>query len=213
LTDAYELLNLEGLKASVAFLRDRIGDLALRLNLTESEIKQKLTISATDDFSVALKAFDMSYHVPFDYRNGNVKVDVIFGQGVLEHIPPSIIKNLLDDARQILRTGGMIFHVIDNADHREHGDNRLSRIDFLKYSDRVWSYLCLHPQDFTNRLRHSDYVKMVEEAGFVIVYERSFVEANARDAISNFPLAGRFQGRKPDDLAAIHSSFIAKLPG
>src|SRR5262249_46584258 len=161
--------NIETLKAAVAFLRERISDVALRLNLPEAEIERKLTLSETEDCSIALKALGMSYHVPFDYNKANIKVDAVFSHTVLEHIPPEIIKHLLSGARNILRRGGMIFHLIDNSDHREHGDDRLSRVDFLRYSDRVWNYLCLHPQDFTNRLRHSDYIQMIEEAGFVIV--------------------------------------------
>lgn len=212
LTDAHELLDLAGLNAAIAFLRERISNLALRLKLTEAEIEEKLSFPPTEDLGVALSSLDMSYHVPFDYYNTSIKVDAIFSHSVFEHVPPPVIKNLLDGARQILRPGGMISHQIDNSDHREHGDSRLCRVDFLRYSDRVWSYLCLHPQDFTNRLRHSNYTRMIEEFGFVIVYERSFIDEKSRAAISHIPLASRFQGYKIDDLATIHSNIIAILP-
>jgi len=212
LTDAYELLDLRGLNASIAFLRERIGNLALRLKLTEAEVEQKLSVPPTEDLRSALSSLGMSYHVPFDYYNTVIKVDAIFSHSVLEHVPLPVIKNLLEGARQILRPGGMISHQIDNSDHREHGDSRLCRVDFLRYPDRVWSYFCLHPQDFTNRLRHSDYTRMIEEAGFVIAYERSFIDEKSRAAISHIPLASRFRGYKLDDLATIHSNIIAVLP-
>jgi hypothetical protein len=55
-TDAYALLNIDSLKAAVAFLRERVGDLALRFELTEVEIEIKLTLAATEDCNIALAA-------------------------------------------------------------------------------------------------------------------------------------------------------------
>jgi SAM-dependent methyltransferase len=211
LTDAHELLDLKNLKASLDFLRPRVADMASRFDVPEAEIEAKLKIPETQDLVTALTALGMSYYVPFDHKDVSFKVDAIISHTVLEHIQPEVIMELLCNARHVLRTGGMISHGIDHSDHRANADQRLNRVDFLRYSDRVWKYLCLDPHDYTNRLRHSDYVAMVKDAGFSVVYERALVDEKTRATIGEIPLAFQFQGRDPDDLSTLWSNIVAKL--
>jgi cyclopropane fatty-acyl-phospholipid synthase-like methyltransferase len=133
----------------------------------------------------------MTYAVPFDYKQSEVRVDAIVSHTVLEHISPHVIEELVRDFRRVLNPGGMILHGIDHSDHRANVDTRLSRIDFLRYSDKIWNLLCIDPQDYTNRLRHSDYVAIFRAAGFEIVFERALRDPTCREALSDFPLAAR----------------------
>jgi hypothetical protein len=52
-----------------------------------------------------------------------------------------------------------------------HKDRSLSRVEFLHYEETglVWRLAQLNEQAFQNRLRHSDYVKMIADARFRII--------------------------------------------
>jgi SAM-dependent methyltransferase len=210
LTDAHALLDLETLSATVRFLLERKADLAERLHLSVAEIEDQLLIPPSGDLNDVLAEMGMTYAVPFDYKHSKVRVDAIISHTVLEHIPPPIIAELIRDWHRVLRTGGLISHGIDHSDHRANVDTRLSRLDFLRYSDTMWNLLCINPQDYTNRLRHSDYIAMFRVGGFEIVFERALVDPKCRDALPKLQLAARFRGMHPDDLATLWSNIVAR---
>lgn len=207
LTDEHALLDLQTLDITVAFLLERKADLAQRLNISVAEIEDKLRIPQ-GNLDDALAAMGITYAVPFDYQRADVQVDVIISHTVLEHISPQLIVELMRDVRRVLRPNGLILHGIDHSDHRANVDSRLSRIDFLRYSDRVWRMLCIHPQDYTNRLRHSDYVAMFKAGGFEIVSEDAHPDPTCRAA--NVPLAARFWKMDRDDVATLWSIIVMR---
>jgi SAM-dependent methyltransferase len=207
LTDVHALLDLETLKATVMFLLERKADLAERLHITVPEIEDKLRLAQGDDLDDVLAEMGMTYAVPFDYKQSEVRVDAIISHTVLEHVPPQVIEELAHDWRRVLRPGGLISHGVDHSDHRAIVDARLSRIDFLRYGDRIWNLLCI---DNTNRLRHSDYIAMFRAAGFEIVFENVFIDPTSQAALSKVPLAARFRGMAPDDIATTWSNIIAR---
>ena len=209
LTDVHALLDRETLQAAIDFLDARRTDLADRLGLTEVEIVRALALSDEAPLAEALEVLGLDYRVPFDIAIADLQVDAIYSHTVLEHIPPPVLAEIFRHSHGLLRQGGLISHGIDHSDHREHQDSRLSRIDFLRYGDTAWRLLCLNPQDYTNRLRHSDYVAMIQEAGFDSVIERPFVNPRARARLPDIPLAPRFRDYDWDDLATTWSHIVA----
>ncbi|MDP5215906.1 class I SAM-dependent methyltransferase [Ruegeria sp. 2205SS24-7] len=210
LTDAHPLLDRETLKAAVDFLRARRTDLAERLGTSVEKIEETLTFPHDAPLDEALDALGLAYRVQASLKEMDVRVDAIISHTVLEHVPPAVIVALLEQSRDILRPGGVISHGIDHSDHRAHRDARLSRVDFLRYSETIWKLLCLNPQDYTNRLRHSDYVAMVDAAGFDLVLERPILDSGARNALNEMVLAPRFRSRDPDDLAVLWTNILAR---
>ncbi|MFA3917813.1 hypothetical protein [Ruegeria hyattellae] len=210
LTDAHPLLDRETLKAAVDFLILRRTDLAERLGTSVEKIEETLSYPQDAPVDKALDELGMTYRVQATLNTMNVRVDAIISHTVLEHVPPSVIVDLLEQSREILRPGGVISHGIDHSDHRAHRDARLSRVDFLRYSDAIWRLLCLNPQDYTNRLRHSDYVAMVEAAGYELILERPLMDPVARTDLDGLALAPRFQSRHPDDLAVLWTNIVAR---
>jgi hypothetical protein len=204
LTDVDALMDLETLNATVMFLLERKGDLAERLHTTLAEIEERLRLPQ-GDLDDVLAQMGMTYAVPFDYKKSEVRVDAIVSHTVLEHVPPQVIEELALDWRR--RPGGLISHGVDHSDHRAIVDARLSRVDFLRYSDQLWKLLRI---DDTNRLRHSDYITMLGAAGFEIIFQHVYIDPTSKDALSKIPLAARFQGMDPDDIATTWSNIIAR---
>ena len=136
-----------------------------------------------------------------------MRVDAVISHTVLEHVPPQLIAELAHHWRRVLRPGGLISHGVDHSDHRAIVDARLSRIDFLRYSDQLWHLLRI---DNTNRLRHSDYIAMFGAAGFEIVFQHVYIDPASQDVLPKIPLAARFKEMDPDDIATTWSNIIAR---
>src|SRR5205085_11777892 len=95
--------------------------------------------------------------------------DLIFSRAVLEHIPTTILRGIAREATRVLAPGGLMLHIIDTGDHWAFDDPRISRAHFLTLSDFAWRLTCLHPQNYQNRLRHSDYLAMLDAAGLDVI--------------------------------------------
>lgn len=213
LTDAHRLMDRETLGAALDFLRERQADLADRLRIPAAEVAQFLNEDAESDLETALARRGLVYRVPPDLAGLGAPVDAVVSHTVLEHIPPAELTGLFADSLRALRPRGLISHGVDHSDHREHRDPRLSRVDFLKYSDAVWRWLCLNPQDYTNRLRHSDYVRMIEAAGFGLEIERPLVDEPTLAGLGDIAPARRFSAYDARDLATTWSHLVARAPG
>jgi SAM-dependent methyltransferase len=158
---------------------------------------------------VALDRLGLTYIAPF--RTADMPaVDVAISHTVLEHVPPDTIRTIFSDLARRLRPDGVMLHGVDNTDHRSHKDPGLGPFDFLRYGDGAWKWLCLHPQDYTNRLRHSEYLRMAQDCGFEVIYEHRHVDASLIRHVESLPLAERFCGRPMADLATSWTQFVAR---
>jgi SAM-dependent methyltransferase len=93
--------------------------------------------------------------------------DLISSTSVMEHIPVALLPELVQHCRQLLRPGGIFAAAIDTADHYSRFDRSISYCNFLQYSPATWA-LMNPPLHFQNRLRVSDHLRIIKEAGFTI---------------------------------------------
>lgn len=149
-----------------------------------------------------LRAYGVDYLAPHHVSQDDPKVDCSCSNEVLEHIPPSQLTGLLRALRSVTR--GITTHSIDYSDHYARSDKTLSRLNFLRYSDEQWQKFNSGKQ-YVNRLRHSDYLRLFREAGFIIVEEIS-VAVDQPD----FAVAEQFRGYAPEDLYAIKGRIVAR---
>lgn len=177
-----------------------------------SEIRRKPAMipSGRDMSEVLEKNYGITYRAPCDAAHTGLapgSVDYITSTSTMEHIPFDSLKAILAECRRILCDGGLLSSIIDYDDHYSYFDSKISRYNFLKYSEPFWMIFNskLH---FQNRLRHSDYTDLFRAAGFEIVEEqlKAAQEAELR-AIAQLPLARRFRSYNIHDLA-VHSAII-----
>ena len=98
-------------------------------------------------------------------------IDLFVSNNTLEHIPPDTLRALMTELRRLAAPGAVMDHFIDMRDHYSGFDRSLSRLNYLRYPERVWR-LFNNRLHYQNRLRVSDYRALVEAAGFTIVAER-----------------------------------------
>jgi hypothetical protein len=138
-------------------------------------------------------------------------VDVVFSNNVLEHVRRSDIVGIMHESHRILRKGGLAIHCVNPGDHYAYFDRSITRINYLAYTDRQWSFWN-NRLLYQNRLRPVDFIRMTELAGFDIVLQRNEPEA---DLLSKLPLmktASEFNCYAPEELCCTSIGFVARKP-
>jgi SAM-dependent methyltransferase len=188
---------------------------AARLGLDETAVREFFVVPS-GELPVLLARFRMEYHAPCDLVSSNLpdgEFDGVFSRAVLEHVPPDVLRPLFGRVFRLLRPGGWTCHAVDNSDHWSHSDRRLSRVNFLRHSDRFFAFLNrFNPLDYQNRLRHPEYVRLLRDAGFDVAVAHSDPEPRALEELKTLPLADRFRAFSKEDLARLDSYFLARRP-
>ena len=156
--------------------------------------------------------FGIRYLAPCDARDTGLdegSIDFASSTDTCEHIPEADLGAIFRETRRLLRAGGAFSCRIDLQDHYAYFDRSLSRYNFLRFSDGAWR-LVNSPLHFQNRLRSSDYLRLVREAGLELAVERpSGPSDEGRAELRSLPLAERFRGYAEDDLGVTVLSFVA----
>lgn len=209
LTDTERLLDSDTVVDAANWISQRAEEIAARLGLNPETVQSRVDVKPGPLKNV-LAGLSMDYLVPFD-PSATPPVDLIVSRVVLEHIEPAVLARMHAAFVSALRPNGRVAHIVDNSDHREHRDKRVSRIGFLQYHEPIWRLLCLNRQDYCNRLRHSDHVRLLRDAGFELLLERGEVDARAIADASTIGLAAPWRAKPIEDLAIMTSHLVARV--
>lgn len=156
-----------------------------------------------------LARLGIHYHAQDARANGlpTGSVDLVFSLGVLHHIPPAVLADLLREFRRVLKPEGVMIHSLMLDDQFALFDPGISRFNFLRYTERQWRWRS-SPLIWANRLRIGDYRRLFREAGFEVVREDNQL-ARAED-LARVPLAPEFRHHPPEDLLVARSWVVAR---
>ena len=128
-------------------------------------------------------------------------IDFIWSQAVLEHIRIADLDALFTEMFRILKPGSYMSHSIDFKDHLGGGLNN------LRFSKRVWeSDLMANSGFYTNRVRYSEMLQKLENAGFNIISAEAEKWENTK--ISRKELAKEFKNLSQDDILTYRGNII-----
>jgi len=167
------------------------------------------TLAAVSGFEDLCRETGIRYHAPSDARRTTIAdgtVDLHFSYTVFEHIPGDVLRDILIEAKRVLRSEtGIACHHIDMSDHFVQVDPAISKVNFLQYEDAVWSRYNDNQFAYHNRLRAKDYEEIYAAAGHDILHRRDWVDEQSLDLIrTGFPLAARYRGLDPRQLATVN---------
>ncbi len=157
----------------------------------------------------------IAYLAPADARHlplAPASVDYISSTQVLEHVPAAEIPPILAECRRVLKPGGVASLEIDYADHYANADPALSPYHFLRYPEGAWRVFN-PPLQFQNRLRHADHRRLCREAGLTILAEETLTPPDGVARLAREPLAARFAGRPPAELAVTRGVLVLGRAG
>jgi hypothetical protein len=144
-----------------------------------------------------------------DARNTGLKpgsVDFIFSSGVLEYIPPAILRDLMREFRRVASSRAVMVHRLNLVDQFAYFDKSLSPFHHLKYTEeqhRRWS----SPLIWQNRLRVSDYRRLLAETGFTLKAEDS--TSGAKVDLDRVEVSLEFLRYTTEDVLVLHSMMAA----
>jgi SAM-dependent methyltransferase len=214
LTDQTALLDEMTLSEGLANFRLHRERIIETLGIEPAEFDRE-TSQPVESVKGYMERHRFVYLAPCDCRQLSLEsgtLDAVTSRSVLEHIPPPVLKDILRESFRLLRPGGVGCHFVDNSDHWEHLDRSISRVNFLRYSDRTFALTHLNSLNYQNRLRHSEYEEMLRDCGFEMVHQYHVVDPGAVEALKTLPLAPRFQKFPVEDLATVDSYFLARKP-
>jgi len=153
-----------------------------------------------------LSEVNIQYLAPADAADtglADASVDYHISTTVFEHIPRADIVRILKEAKRILKKDGVAIHFIDLSDHFQHQDKSITRINFLRYSEKEWDKIAGNEFAYCNRLRASDYFVLFEASGFDVCRKEVQEDKEARRSMEDgFVVDERFRDYNVDDLCA-----------
>lgn len=137
----------------------------------------------------------------------NGQFDLINSNNTFEHIPESILLDILKEFKRVLNDDGLMSHAIDLSDHFAHLDKSITVYNFLQFTESQWSRIdnSIQPQ---NRLRITDYRRLFARAGFQVLVELS--ASGSVEKLRTIEPAEQYKEYSEADMAVTHSLMIAK---
>jgi hypothetical protein len=210
LSDQHRLLHPRSVQAAAAFLLERTDRLVRELGMKPEQIEKVLAVDLDGGLDDMLAALGLDYIVPLNAATLKGEIDIAYSHTVLEHIPPQTLEEIFSLVRSRLKDRGLFCNGIDHSDHRRSYDENLSIVDFLRYSEFVWKLQCFNPQDYTNRLRHSDYVTLLKRTGFQLLDSQVHIAQKALAELKPVNLPTRFRNKPVEDLCTTWSLVLAR---
>ena len=133
-------------------------------------------------------------------------IELVVSNNTFEHIPPAVLQAIMAELRRVAAPGAVMDHFVDISDHYAHFDRSISEFNYLRYPPRAWR-LFNNRLQYQSRLRASDYRRLVEHAGFVVVAEEA--QRGAVEELAGVPLAPQFRHYAQDDLLVLRTWITA----
>jgi SAM-dependent methyltransferase len=200
------------LKRVLEQLEQRLPDIARITGAAEPALRDRLTplLDASSVEDVLTRA-RIDYRAPADAtRTGlpDAGADMVFSYAVLEHVPEAMVIGLTAESRRILRPGGIAFHAIGLHDHYANFDDRLTKVNFLKYPEWFWRLFVKNKISYHNRLREKDFLELFAAHRGRVLRIRNTTDQRSLEALHHMRLAPRFAGMTPQELAVTYSEVL-----
>lgn len=199
LCDLDPFLDDEGVARAKSLAATVIDDISAIAGISQEAARQRLS------------TYHYQYRCPMDLSSIEAQsVDLIVSRAVLEHVPIRELGGLHAGLARALKPGGLAVHLIDHSDHFEHRDKSISRVNFLRFSQRTWSAIEMLTATSQNRLRHSDHARALKQSGLTLLHEDGRPDPGALDALTSLKINAAFVEKTPEDLATLTSLFVLK---
>ena len=155
--------------------------------------------------------FKIKYIAPLDARETGIEsnsIDFILSNATMEHIPQKDLPEIMKESYRIMKPGGIMSNVIDYRDYWSFFDNSISVYNFLQYSEKEWKKL--NPSImYQNRMRHSDYIKIINDTGFEILEEKpDYPTESEKGLLKNIKITEHYLKNYTSEDLSIKSSIL-----
>lgn len=156
--------------------------------------------------------YGIIYRAPLDATAldfADDSVDLITTTSVLEHIPDETLQGIMHECYRVLRSGGLMSHVIDYSDHYAHSDPQINEFNYLAFDDASW--VKYNPGIHFQNRRRSAYFKWLFRANGFAVREAAPWYGKA-DALDEIPVHPQFREYPRAELLELGCHFVVQKP-
>jgi len=170
---------------------------------------------STDSF---LDVCQIQYIAPSDASKTELKensIDFHTSYTVFEHIPPMVLKKIIQEGNRIICKEGLFVHRIDYSDHFAGTDKKISAINFLQYSDYEWNKYAGNRYMYMNRLRHDDFLNMFKSSGHEILLNKPDIDERSFYLLKtgNFQVNEKFITKSKEMLSITGAWLVTQKKG
>jgi len=170
-------------------------------------LKLKKATRLQDLFSRA----NIIYFAPGDASKTGLpgkSVDVVFSYAVLEHVPEEAINAINVESKRILKENGIAYHLIGLHDHYVKFSKKISKVNFLKYSEKWWVFWVKNKISYHNRLREKQFIDIFKSHGAQIKSTRNESKASDIEILKGMKIDKQFAGMTYEELAVYKTEII-----
>ncbi|MFX1521493.1 MAG: methyltransferase domain-containing protein [Promethearchaeota archaeon] len=181
---------------------------SISLSILEERLSKLKTSTNLDDF---LSKANINYHAPADASKTGLEegsVDLVYSYAVLQAVPEKVIYDLTIESKRILKKSGVAYHVIGLHDPYVGFDKSITRVNFLKYPESLWSFFIKNKISYNNRLREKQYLDIFKECGAKIVWLENKMDPNDIEYLKNMKIDKSFHGMSYEELAVYRTELI-----
>jgi len=136
-------------------------------------------------------------------------VDLHVSLYTFEHIPRHDLLAILREAARVLRPGGLAIHRVDPKDHFSGNDSSITRINFLRFTEREWRRHFNNRYAYQNRLHDPEFRALFAESGFELLECGFKTDERALEALTKgFPLAPTFREQSFEELCRYALDYV-----
>ena len=166
-------------------------------------------LSAYDEMDALLAAAGISYHAPADAGASGLadsSVDLIYSYNVLEHVSQDVLDRITQESKRVLKSDGIAYHGIGIHDH--YAGRHVSKVNFLRYPERVWRLVIQNKISYHNRMRECQFLDTFRSHG--ARFERVWSETDPADLaeVRSMKVDRQFASFTPEQLAVTHTEVI-----
>ena len=199
------LYSLESILADISTLS------SVPLDVLERRFFSLKTASSLDDlFLVA----NIIYHAPGDASKTGLpveSVDMVYSHAVLEHVSEKGIVEITRESRRILKKTGVAYHLIGLHDHYAGFDDKVSKVNFLKYPEWLWSLFVKNNISFHNRLREKQFMAIFKNCGAAIIWLENQTDPVDLVRLRTMKVDSVFQGMSHEELAVYRTELLLRF--
>lgn len=181
---------------------------SISLSVLEKRLSHLKNSSNLDGF---FSRANINYNAPGDASMTGLEegsVDLVYSHAVLEHVPEKVVYDLTMESKRILKTFGVAYHLIGLHDHYVSYDKKITKVNFLKYPEFLWSFFVKNRISYHNRLREKQFLDIFERCGAKVVWLENKTDPNDIDYLRNMKIDKSFRGMSYEELAIYNTELI-----
>jgi len=200
-------------------LKEAIGQIENQIDKIQSITKipkyvlvnKVIRLKDATNIKMIFKRANIKYKAPADATKTLLpdnSIDLVFSYAVLEHISEDTINNLMIETKRILKKNGIVYHAIGLHDHYAGFDKSISKVNFLRYPEWLWSFFIKNKISYHNRLREKEFISIFKKYGAKIEMLKNGIDYEDIKTLKTMKIDKRFSGMTYKELAIYYSEVI-----